>query len=131
MGLIKKIEKIFGVTSLDNNLLKLYQNHNGNSINEFVCDCDVIYDLKKLLKQVINGKENFNFCLIFNKYILLRNVFDITGITYIAVNYFSEDEKLFEYFCSIVYYEDDIQISNRMNSNFLQLLEKNDQRIFK
>jgi hypothetical protein len=49
MKIIRKIEKIFGVTSLDSNLLKLYQNCNGNSINEFVCDCDVIYDLKKLL----------------------------------------------------------------------------------
>jgi hypothetical protein len=131
MVIAKRIEKIFGVTQLDRNLLKLYNNKAGNSINEFVEDCDVIYDLQKLLKRAINGNDDFDFKLIFNKYILLRNIFDIQGIVYISVNYFSENEKLFEYFCSIVYYEDGMQISNRMNSSFLKLLEKNDDRLYK
>ena len=131
MKIVEKIEKFFKVSQLDKNLLKLYDNKAGNSVNEFIADCDVIWDLQKLLKRVINERDEFNFCLIFNKYILLRNVFGVPGITYIAVNYFSEDEKLFEYFCSVVYYEDGIQISNRMNSGFLKLLEKKDNRIYK
>lgn len=130
MNINRKIEKFFGAKSLDDSLLKMYNNFDGNSINEFISDCDVIWDLQKLLKRIINGKTEFDFLLVFNKYILLRNVFK-SGIVYIAVNYFSEDEKLFEYFCSLVFYEDGIQISNRMNSEFLELLKQHDTRFEK
>jgi len=127
MKLIRKIEKIFSTNAIDVNLLKLYDNKNGNGMNEFIEDCDVIYELQKLLKRIISHSR-VDYRLIINKYILLRNIFDIQGIVYISVNYFSEDETLFEYFCSLVYYEDDVRISNRMSTNMLKLLEKHEYR---
>jgi hypothetical protein len=99
-------------------------------MNEFENDCKVIYELQKLLKRVINGYK-IDYLLLINKYIILRNVFGIQGIILIAIEYFSETEKLFEYFCSVVYYEDSIQISNRMSPKMLAILEKNDKRISK
>jgi hypothetical protein len=80
-------------------------------------------ELQKLLKKIISGYE-VNMQLLSNKYILLKNIFGIQGLVYIAVNYFSENEKLFEYFCSLVYYLDEVQISNRLNSSFLEFLKE-------
>jgi hypothetical protein len=125
MALKSKIEKLFSVTKVDKNLLKMYNNYKGNDLNSFIEDCNVIIELKKLLKKIINNYE-INMQLLTNKYILLKNIFGVQGLVYIAVNYFSENEKLFEYFCSLVYYLDDIQISNRMNTQFLEFLKEKD-----
>jgi hypothetical protein len=125
MALKSKIERWFGVSKVDKNLLKLYHNYEGNDLNGFIEDSNVIIELQKLLKKIINGYE-VNMQLLTNKYILLKNIFGIQGLVYIAVNYFSENEKLFEYFCSLVYYLDDIQISNRMNTQFLEFLKEKD-----
>jgi len=129
MLIARKIEKLFGARTPDPSLLKLYHNYNGDSLNEFMDDCDKMFELRKLLRKVMNGKSNFNFNAIFNRYTLLKNIFDLPGIVYIAANYFSEDETLFEYFCSLVYYEESVQISNRMNTEFLKLLEEKDTRM--
>jgi hypothetical protein len=130
MSTKEKIEKIISAKKIDKNLVKLYNNPSGDSMNEFISDCKVIYELQKLLKKVINGYK-IDYLLLINKYITLRNVFGIQGIVLIAVEYFTETEKLFEYFCSLVFYEDEIQISNRMSTKMLEILEKNEKRIFK
>jgi hypothetical protein len=123
MALKSKIERLFGVSKIDKHLLKLYNNYEGNNLNDFTEDCNVIIELQKLLKKIISGYE-VNMQLLSNKYILLKNIFGIQGLVYIAVNYFSENEKLFEYFCSLVYYLDEVQISNRLNSSFLEFLKE-------
>lgn len=121
--MLHKIKKIYKTKEIDQVLLDLYQNSNTDSMNEFIEDCTKIRDLKKSIKRLIND-YNSDFRIIKNNYILLRNIFGIQGIVYISITYFSEDEILFEYFSSLPYFFDEVQICNRMSKKFLKWLKK-------
>jgi len=126
-NLIFSLKKKLNATEIDINLLNLYENSNGNKLTEFNEDFNKISKLRKAIKQHIS-KGNVQFLVIYNLFVLIKNVFGSQSLSYIAVEYFSESEAVYEHFCSLVYYFFDIKISNRMSRNFLFWLESNDTR---
>ena len=91
-------------------------------IFQFNSDVNIIADVKKLLKSVLNG-NNINYLILKNRFIFMKNIFGMEGIVYISVEYFSENEFLFEYFCSMVFIFGGFKISNRMSEKFIENLK--------
>ena len=123
--IVQKIQKKFKIYSFDDNLLSFYQNPETNSLNEFQEDLKIINDLRKTLKKYTNGYD-VPFLSIYNKYTLIKNVFGKEGLTYIACNYFSEDESLFSAFCSLIWYFDKIRLDNWLSDRLIKKLESED-----
>ena len=121
-----KIKRVLKTEQIDEDLLKLYNNPDGQSLSEFKEDSKLITTLQRMMRKLIRGYEKQIFYELRNIYIVLRNVFGLSGIDYIAVYYFSESDKMFEYFCSLPYYFDEIKISNRRSTYFIRWLELND-----
>lgn len=127
MSLLSTLRKRLNVDAIDDKLLSLYKNPDSTSINEFSQDCVHIHTLRKMLKKIINGQK-IPYIYIRNRYRILYNIFGIEGIIFMCVEYFSENEYVFEYYCSLVYFFNDLKISNRMSKNFLEWLEKNEKQ---
>jgi hypothetical protein len=119
------LERALRRQSIDQELLKFYNNLENDSLSEFHEDCQAIIDLRKELRKWIN-KRRVTYLSIRNKYILLRNVFSILGLIHIGINYFAEDEKLFECFCSLLWHFDRIRLDNWLSDNFIKYLQQND-----
>jgi len=122
--IIHEIRKKLKVKQIDRELLYIYNNPDSSAVSEFVKDCEIIHALRKSLKKVINEKANSPFLSIYNQYITLRNIFHLNGLIIIGIKYFTESEKLFEYYNSLLFYFDGIKMSNRRSTEFLKWLEK-------
>jgi len=121
-----KIKKVIKSPDIDRNLLKLYKDPDGNgSLGEFTEINSNIVQLRRSIKKIINGYD-VPFKLIYNKFTILKNVYGIDGIVFLSIEYFAEDDVIYESFNSIVYYFTGIKISNRMSSYFLGWLDQND-----
>ena len=128
MRIDNKIKNITKWIEIDNDLLKLYKNPDSLAISEFIKDCKIITFLQRVLRKYIRGNYKTPFLEMINSYIILRNVFGADGICYLSIFYFSESDKLLEFFCSLPYYIDKQKISNRMSSEFLQWMKEKDNR---
>lgn len=125
-NLIKKIYR--NDIKINHHLMSMYNNPDSDSIAEYKNDVATIASLQRTIRQYIK-RDKFNFYLFFNKYTLLKNVFGLAGILYIASEYFTESDEVYEIFCSLVYYiENGLVISNRRNNRFLELMRLNDKR---
>ena len=118
---LNDIKKKLKIKTIDVDLLKFYQNPGGNSLNEFHEDVEIIFELKKNLRKFINGK-NVLYSSIKNNYIILKNVFSVDGVCYIGLSYFKEDEMLFECFSALLWFFDNIRLSNQRSKTFLNFL---------
>jgi len=120
---LNDIKKKLKLKSIDVNLLKFYQNPCGNSMNEFHEDIKTIFELKKNLRKFINGRKVL-YTSIYNIYTTLKNVFSVDGICYIGITYFKEDEMLFECFSALLWFFDNIRLSNQRSKTFIEFLKK-------
>lgn len=123
-----KIKKIVNHVDVDESLLKMYNPQEKATLTEFKNDFKSIIELRKTLQKFIN-KRNVNILSLRNKIIFLDNIFGIEGLLFIAIEYFSINEFLFEYFCTLVYFQTGIKISNRMNKDFLIKLKDFEEKL--
>ena len=120
--------KIFNILAVDANLFYYYRPPGKKLMTEemlkkqFEEDAPKIIQLKKYIKRWIN-KANTSYINFSNLYILIRNVFKLDGISFIAFEYFTYEHEVFQVFCSLAYHFDGIKISNCMNNEFLDWLE--------
>lgn len=121
MTLLAKIKKLTKTQNINPQFLLLHQNSVTGSVTEFLEDYKTIFSLKRLLKKCIHGYD-VNYQILLNKFILLYNTFGIAGVVLISVDYFTETEELYEYFCSLVFFCTKQKISNRMSTKFLNVL---------
>ena len=119
-----ELKRKLKVKQIDRELLYIYNNPDSLAISAFIEDCEIIQTLRKSLRKVINDSKNCPFQSIYNQYITLRNIFHLNGLVIIGIKYFTSDDKLFEYYNSLLYYFDDLKMSNRRNTEFLKWLDR-------
>jgi hypothetical protein len=123
--------KLFNILAVDNNLFYYYRPPGKKLMSDemlniqFREDAIRIIQLKKYIKRWLNNGTT-DPKIFTNLYIVTRNVFKLDGVNFIAFEYFTYEEQVFQVFCSIVYHFDGIKISNCMSEKFLQWIGNRD-----
>lgn len=119
------VKRELSAQTFDKVLLYLHSQASGTkSLMEFKLDCERIRSLQRSIRRKINGCP-IKYLEFHNTYLIIKNTFGENGLVVISYEYFAHDDKLFEYFCSLVYHFEGYQISKRMDSAFLKFLSDN------
>lgn len=120
---VEKYRTKLKVNYINPQLLYYYNNYHGNRLKDYITDFQSVIQLRRYLRKRIKDGHVI-FQNMKNSFMVLKNVFSIEGFCIILIDYFSEDDLLFEYFSTIVYFYLGVKISNRMNKKFLEYLTK-------